>query len=217
MIIYKIVGELEVLTGLHIGAGDSMVGIGAIDHPVVKDVLTNFPIIPGSSLKGKLRSLLTRHLQGEGIDFKDELPVTKRLFGSMKGTGRLIFPDLELVNFDELMAQGAESVTEAKFENFIDRMTAVANPRQIERVIRGTKFGLEIIYKLDEKNYDLKECKEDLEHLLYAINLLKYDYLGGHGTRGSGRVQFINIGIESLGEDGLDDDELKQIVQKYQS
>ena len=39
-------GELEVLTGLHIGAGDSMVGIGAIDHPVVKDVLTNFPIIP---------------------------------------------------------------------------------------------------------------------------------------------------------------------------
>ena len=72
MIIYKIVGELEVLTGLHIGAGDSMV-IGAIDHPVVKDVLTNFPIIPGSSFKRQLRSLLTRHLQGEGIDFKDEL------------------------------------------------------------------------------------------------------------------------------------------------
>ncbi len=50
-------GEIEALTGLHIGAGRGDLVIGGMENPVVRDPLTDRPYIPGSSLKGKLRSL----------------------------------------------------------------------------------------------------------------------------------------------------------------
>src|SRR5437867_6932011 len=50
-------GELECETGLHIGAGKGSLEIGGADNPVVKDAF-GLPYIPGSSLRGKLRSLL---------------------------------------------------------------------------------------------------------------------------------------------------------------
>ena len=52
--------ELEVVTGLHIGDSSAFSAIGAVDSPVVRDPLSSLPIIPGSSLKGKLRTLLAR-------------------------------------------------------------------------------------------------------------------------------------------------------------
>lgn len=48
--------RVKVLTGLHIGAGNDLVQIGGIDQVVVKTQAGD-PFIPGSSLKGKLRSL----------------------------------------------------------------------------------------------------------------------------------------------------------------
>lgn len=50
--------RLTLETGLHIGAGDSEMHIGGVDKQVVKHPLTKQPYIPGSSLKGKMRSLL---------------------------------------------------------------------------------------------------------------------------------------------------------------
>ena len=56
--IKMITGTIQVVTGLHIGAGNSEMHIGGTDNPVIKNILTNEPYIPGSSLKGKMRSLL---------------------------------------------------------------------------------------------------------------------------------------------------------------
>jgi CRISPR-associated protein Csm3 len=50
-------GDLTCETGLHIGAGKGSLEIGGADNPVVKDAFGR-PYIPGSSLRGKLRSLL---------------------------------------------------------------------------------------------------------------------------------------------------------------
>ncbi len=83
------------------------------------------------------------------------------------------------------------SSTEVKFENTIDRKTAVANPRQIERVIAGSKFDFEIFYNLD----DIKEVEKDFENIKQGFDLLEFDYLGGHGTRGSGRIAFENLSV----------------------
>ncbi len=55
-------GTIEVVTGMHIGGNDAFSAIGAVDKPVIKDSRTQEPIIPGSSLKGKLRTLLARSL-----------------------------------------------------------------------------------------------------------------------------------------------------------
>lgn len=54
----KITGEIEVLTGLHIGAGNDVIEIGGMDNPIIKNPLNGEPDIPGSSLKGKMRALL---------------------------------------------------------------------------------------------------------------------------------------------------------------
>ena len=51
-------GDLELVTGLHIGAGNDEIRIGGIDNPVLKHPYSGQPYIPGSSLKGKVRSLL---------------------------------------------------------------------------------------------------------------------------------------------------------------
>ena len=47
----------ELLSGLHIGSGNSEIHIGGTDNPVIKPI-TQHPYIPGSSIKGKMRSLL---------------------------------------------------------------------------------------------------------------------------------------------------------------
>ena len=57
MKIVKLTGTIELLSGLHIGGGDDTMKIGGIDNGVIKDVNTDKPYIPGSSLKGKMRSL----------------------------------------------------------------------------------------------------------------------------------------------------------------
>lgn len=60
--IYQIKGKIKLLTGLHIGSGNTEMHIGGVDNLVVKHPHTNEPYIPGSSLKGKIRSLLEYYL-----------------------------------------------------------------------------------------------------------------------------------------------------------
>ena len=77
---------VKVLTGLHIGGSKEYYGIGGIDNPVIKNPLNGQPIIPGSSLKGKIRSLLV--LSGH-----EDL----RLFEPDSiGPSRAIFRDMKL-------------------------------------------------------------------------------------------------------------------------
>ena len=105
--------------------------------------------------------------------------------------GRLQFVDAFMSNFDELDKIG---VTEIKTENTINRRTgSSSNMRQIERVVSGTAFDVRIVYNVT----NLDELVEDIENLARAIKLLQLDYLGGHGTRGSGRVSIENIQIKT--------------------
>ncbi len=88
---------------------------------------------------------------------------------------------------------GLQSLTEIKFENTIDRITAVANPRQIERVIRGSQFDLDIMYEFYEEGEKEQEIAEDFEVLAQGMKLLQYDYLGGNGSRGYGKIKFCDL------------------------
>jgi CRISPR-associated protein Csm3 len=56
--ISKFTADIELLSGLHIGSGNNEMHIGGTDNPVIKNPITQEPYIPGSSLKGKMRSLL---------------------------------------------------------------------------------------------------------------------------------------------------------------
>ena len=152
----EITGTLEVLTGMHIGGSSAFAAIGAVDSPIVRDTLSDMPMIPGSSLKGKLRTLLAQKYNTNiSQSYDDDAPEILRLFGSAKKTAvkrsRLLFRDMVLDNMEELRGYGLHSATEVKFENNINRVTAIANPRQIERAIRGTKFALNIVYDMQNE------------------------------------------------------------------
>ena len=60
--IQKLTGQIELLSGLHIGSGNTEIHIGGTNNPVIKNPITQEPYIPGSSIKGKMRSLLEWHL-----------------------------------------------------------------------------------------------------------------------------------------------------------
>lgn len=192
----EISGKIEVVSGLHIGGSEAFAAIGAIDSPVIRDAYSDMPMIPGSSLKGKIRSLLwKRYPNGVEHTPNDDVEEILRLFGSSEKkkihNSRLIFSDSTMENWEELKRLGVQSQTEAKYENTINRMTSEANPRQIERVVRGAVFPLSIVYNAEEE----KEIVEDIQLLREGMTLLTYDYLGGNGSRGYGKVRFADLDV----------------------
>ena len=191
----EIKGKIILETGMHIGGSTQFAAIGAVDSPVIRDAFTDLPMIPGSSLKGKIRTLLAKkYNNGKLVEpNKDDIKI-RRLFGSSEGdikSSRLIFSDSILSNAEELKQIGVSS-TEIKVENTINRITAIANPRQIERAVRGSEFDFSIIYNAEEES----EIKEDLSILKEGLKFLEYDYLGGNGSRGYGRVKIDGLKMD---------------------
>lgn len=198
-----ITAKVTLVTGLHIGTGGDFSPIGAVDSPMIRDVITHRPIIPGSSIKGKLRTLLVK-LETSGYmlgAIDNDGDSIKRLFGSAGKQGarpaRLQFSDLFMSqeSFDRLSRIDTDTyLGEVKFENTIHRITGIANPRQIERVPAGTVFDFRVVYNIENE----EEIKEDMDMLRKGILLLETDYIGGHGSRGYGRVAFSDFHIESV-------------------
>lgn len=210
MKIITLSGQIEILSGLHIGGGDDTMKIGGIDSGVIKDINTNKPYIPGSSIKGKMRSLLEWNnrlvVYGSGQPFSsnllEKIPEKDRksainllkIFGDVKnefGITRVSFSDC-------FISQDSQNLklSEAKYENVIDRQKGTAsNPRQIERVPAGVKFDFSLKLKIfDEQNHPFDDDEKELKDMIdKGIKLLENDYLGGSGSRGYGRVKFIDL------------------------
>ena len=200
-------GTILCETGLHIGGAQESLDIGGIDAPVLRDPLTRRPYIPGSSLKGKMRALLERktgkefqRYSGQNVwrhECSDPACDVCRLFGATGGKdgdnlpARLIVRDCKLTDESEEKLRTIETglqYMEWKFENALDRVTAAANPRQLERVPAGAEFEFEMVYNVETE--DKEEVKEDLNNVLDLMSLLEDDFLGGHGSRGYGKIKF---------------------------
>jgi CRISPR-associated protein Csm3 len=176
--IKQITGTITVLTGLHIGAGKDSLEIGGLDQPIIKHPLTGEPYIPGSSIKGKMRSLLevsqymaqnpeTREFvmgekdtNGRGMPCgcgKKGCPACT-IFGTSSsdknpelGPTRLIVRDAYLTDKWRERYQNGELFMEVKYEKTIDRVKGVAiNPRPLERVPAGVTFDFHLSFKIFE-------------------------------------------------------------------
>jgi CRISPR-associated protein Csm3 len=229
--IRKFHGVLELVTGLHIGSGNTEMHIGGTDNPVIKHPLTLEPYIPGSSLKGKIRSLLEWELgivtDGRPLGFKDLSKFTGderhraanilRLFGGApEGSGqdgkiveeigptRLAFWDCALDStWVEEMNGRNLLLTETKMENMIDRIRGVAeHPRNTERVPAGARFVFNLTLRQHDDDEDL------LPTIWRGLKLLELTGLGGSGSRGYGKVKFTRLEID--GRDKLT--ELTQVI-----
>jgi len=214
MKIVNLKGQIELLSGLHIGGGDDTMKIGGIDNGVIKDINTDKPYIPGSSLKGKMRSLLEWNVGvvgiGDGSPFNSKLlndsmfnDKVKReealnllkLFGNGKSDDNFneITPITRISVGDCLLSQKTIDdelkFSETKYENVIDRQKGTAsNPRQTERVPAGIKFDYDIRIKILDDDNETKL----LDMVKKGFELIENDYLGGSGSRGYGRVKFIS-------------------------
>jgi CRISPR-associated protein Csm3 len=221
--IQQISGQIELLTGLHIGAGNEEVHIGGIDNAVIKHPHTQQPYIPGSSLKGKMRSLLEWRAGVVGITDGDPVKIEHlskitdekqrlqaeniiRLFGNAGDAKnnsdevarlsitRLSFWDCALSSdWKKQINDNHWLYTEAKSENIIDRIRGTAeHPRQTERVPAGATFEFKLSLKI------LAEGEETLiDTVLAGLKLLECDSIGGSGSRGYGKIKFVNLKLNN--------------------
>ncbi|MFG6098457.1 type III-A CRISPR-associated RAMP protein Csm3 [Leptothoe sp. ISB3NOV94-8A] len=108
-------------------------------------------------------------------------------------------------------------MTEWKFENGLDRVTAAANPRQLERVPAGSKFDFELVYTVE----NTEQARKDLENIILTLAILKDDAVGGHGSRGYGKIEFENFqfsyhdyrNLSQTSEDGLKISQTTQSIE----
>lgn len=217
--IYWIKGKLVIISGLHIGKGKESIDVGGTETPIVKHLHTGQPFIPGSSLKGKLRSLLEWYLgvvkpdkHGQGRPFEGGEEPTfhpiARIFGTphdkyQGGPTRLIVRDAFLdAQWVENIIDAGFPLTEEKAETAIDRIqgsTLTGSLRQIERVIPGAEFNVEFLYRVYDMQDDGSVDESNFQNFIpIGLKLLAMDGLGGGGSRGNGQIHFKSLTLETI-------------------
>ena len=203
-------GSIHALSGLHIGGSAGPLAIGGLDLPVIRNVANGEPYVPGSSVKGKMRSLWEK-LNGSVQNFKIGRDVyihvceeagpyavcpVCRIYGvpgdkPSSAPTRLIVRDVPLDTASLANARTDLPFSEVKWEAAIDRVTSAATPRQIERVPAGAIFKpMELVFSVFEAG-----DRGRFHDLLTAMQLVEDDYLGGQGSRGSGKIKFEGLTI----------------------
>jgi len=213
-------GTIELLSGLRIGASEGEIRIGGVDNQVIRNAHDRGrPYIPGSSIKGKVRSLLewrSGAVRSEPLgihDMSESRPLVRsilQLFGvgggdqlsdaeaQDLGPSRLAFWDAQLSReWVERVERENLLLTEVKTENRIDRIRGVAkDPRQTERVPAGARFDFRLSVKVLNVDADGGGA---LRHVLYqGLRLLEMDSLGGSGSRGYGKLKLRNLALDGV-------------------
>jgi len=198
-------GRIEAMTGIAIGGTNSAMAIGGVDKGVIRNPVSGEPYIPGSTLKGKMRSLLEMN---HGTIGDTEMGIVKngpsenydhrstKLFGNaVRSTEQKQRPSRIIVRDARLVEEQAKGdffkntdllFTEVKTEVVIDRITSRAMPRQLERVPAGSLFTFELVLNIFEEDTE----KNLVDDMFSALRLVQNDYIGGAGSRGSGQIRF---------------------------
>lgn len=209
-------GIIKCETGLHIGGSSEGMEIGGVDLPVIKHPITKEPYIPGSSLKGKMRSELEKKYNktpnGEPCGCGDPNCQVCKIFGPHKNTKHILGPTRILVRDSHFTEKTREEYTkiikekgidyiEKKTENIIDRLKGTAlHPRTQERIPAGAKFDLEITLQV----FDGDNESEMLNRIKEGLMLVQKSYLGGSGSRGYGKVKFYDMKIDGKPWEGFE-------------
>lgn len=219
-------GTIKIVTGLHIGGSKSSMIIGGVDLDIVKTG-NGVPFIPGSSLKGKMRSLLAK-VEGSN-DIKNDSTLLKKLFGDPAAKDERHITRLQIrdahLNKNEFDLQFGTiedrvldfDYSEIKTENVINRLKGSAeHPRHMERVPAGSIFD----FKFDIDIYEGDNIEEFTSKIKLGLDLLNDDYLGGSGSRGSGGIDIIVTKINGKkysdsGITAIEDGELESINEKF--
>lgn len=201
-------GKIVCVTGLHIGGSGGGFEIGGMDNPVIRNPRDGFPYIPGSSLKGKMRSLMEwaeGKIEPAGRIYSSSDPddEVSRIFGAPAEADRKAGPTRLIVRdavpdewtcgvMKKLEEEQGLPKVEVKTEVNINRITSkpLSGPRQMERVPVGSRFDFEIVYAIYDVDGLRKNDVDLLSRVFTALRLVEDSALGGSGSRGSGQVRF---------------------------
>lgn len=204
---HEVKGILRCATGLRIGGSKDSIDIGGIDAPIIRHPVTDLPYIPGSSIKGKMRSLLelyTGKVEPDGRVHNCDDPncLVCKYFGSLKSNSptRFLFRDAHITETSEEMLRRIQedkglNFAELKNENSINRKTGRTGTgkqgglRTFERIPAGTEFNFSLTIRL----FDTDNPEEAFNFLRLGLKLLSQDYLGSSGSRGYGQIEFVNL------------------------
>lgn len=193
-------GEIVTKTPLHIGSGKKDIEIGEADMPIITDTLEQ-PYIPGSSLKGKVRSEAERIARQKGHSNICTPPSTKNMCGTISPSNICICCRIFGTAGDKISIASKtrfrDSYPVDKVENLItragtalDRKTGSVSRGSLyhtEAVPAGTRFSLEIV--CDNMN------QEEINLLKAALKSVQDSSLGGLSSRGFGKVKFNITGV----------------------
>ena len=214
-------GLIETKTGLHIGGATTGIEIGGVDTIVIRDPISNLPYIPGSSLKGKMRSLLEK-LQGKkqnksvrGISIHECKSAEEyencdvcKIFGiaptQERKTPEEEAPKEPFGKPTRIMVRDAMLTEKSKDD--LERIetdlpfTEVkweaiidrATSKAMPRQIERVPAGVKFKFSVGYNVFE-EEDKSIFRSVLQALELLEQDYLGGQGTRGYGQIEFSNL------------------------
>jgi len=227
---YLIEADLIAKTGLHIGGTDEGFEIGGIDNPVIKDPLTGEPYVPGSSLKGKMRSLLEwaeGKVKAENKDGNWTGKVCEcgicdicLVFGSSAAEqGKTIKTHINNNKEEEvpagpsrLIVRDARITEETKemWRTYLgeNMYTELKSENAIDRLTSAAnprsmeRVPAESVFRTSFV-FDIyyEEDRKRMKTLFQGMQLLEDSYLGGSGTRGSGQVKFANFTIRYRSKD----------------
>ena len=213
---HQITGDIFLLSSMRIGGNDDFLQIGATDLTVIKHQDTLEPYVPGSSLKGKMRSQLELQYglcSGRGEPFTPRklqyLSPTEYLvasiFGPHKCTDHDLGPTRIIVRDGSLKFGGS---IEIKPEVMVRRTTGVGdNPRTMERVAAGSIFRLKIeLQVLDVDRNNAQKCAYGgktvgdamVEFVKVGLRLVEQTGLGASVSRGSGEVEFRDLKLNGI-------------------
>lgn len=204
---HEITGVIQCLSGLRVGGSDELLQIGGTDLTCVKHPVSLKPYIPGSSIKGKMRSEHEQRMGkfgGKGGAepcgcARDDCLIC-RVFGPHKKTTHDLGPTRIVVR-DANCTSGGE--TELKSENVIDRKTGAAgHPRKVERVVAGSEFSLRIgiqVWDLDKHATHNGKSGADalIEFVKDGLRALEQTGIGSGISKGSGEIAFRDLKLDN--------------------
>ncbi len=194
---HVIEGTLVCLSGLRIGGSDDLLQIGATDLTCIKHPVTLKPYLPGSSLKGKLRSELEKrdgkfggHERNEPCGCAREECLVCRVFGPHKKAKHELGPSRIIVRDAQLLKDGE---IETKSENVIDRRTGTAqHPRKVERVGAGAEFKLKVGLQV----WDCDKAEELIAFVKEGLRLVQQTGLGAGVSKGYGEIALRELTLD---------------------
>jgi CRISPR-associated protein Csm3 len=201
---HEITGTIHLLSGMRIGGSDELLQIGGTDLSCIKHPVTLKPYIPGSSIKGKIRSEMEQRLGKLGGAAGNEpcgcaACMVCRVFGPHKKTQHSLGPTRIIVRDGQLLSGGE---TELKSENIIDRKTGAAlHPRKVERVVAGSAFSLRIGIQVWDIDQDCSFSSNRGSEALVAfvkegLRALQRTGLGSGISKGSGENDLLELKID---------------------